>query len=65
MSAPLFFRLGASLDFLLKIGVDNVWRRDHALGAALKEGLNELDAQMLSPQHPRTPAPLLRPGMDK
>lgn len=51
VSVPLFVGLGASMDFLLRIGMDNVWRRNHAMGAALKEGLNELGARVLSPQH--------------
>ena len=51
VSTPLFVGLGASMDFLLRIGIDNVWRHNHAMGAALKEGLNELGARLLSPQH--------------
>ena len=51
VSTPLFVGLGASIDFLLRIGIDNVWRHNHAMGAALKEGLNELGARLLSPQH--------------
>jgi selenocysteine lyase/cysteine desulfurase len=39
------------MQFLLDIGIDNIWRRDHALGAALIGGLNELGAEVLSPQH--------------
>lgn len=52
VSAPLFVGLGAAMDFLLQIGIDNVWQRDHALGAALIERLNEIGANILSPQHP-------------
>ncbi|MDA0334129.1 MAG: aminotransferase class V-fold PLP-dependent enzyme [bacterium] len=50
VNVPLFVGLGASMDFLLRIGMDNVWRHNHAMGAALKEGLNELGAEVLSPQ---------------
>ena len=39
------------MQFLLDIGIDNIWRRDHALGAALIAGLNELGVEVLSPQH--------------
>jgi selenocysteine lyase/cysteine desulfurase len=52
VSAPLFAGLGAALQFLLDVGIDNIWRRDHALAAALKGGLNELGAEVLSPQDP-------------
>jgi selenocysteine lyase/cysteine desulfurase len=50
VSVPLFVGLGASMDFLLQIGIHNIWRHNHAMGAALKEGLNELGATVLSPQ---------------
>lgn len=52
VSTPLFAGLGAALDFLLSIGMENVWRRDHALAAALKEGLNRLGVEVNSPQNP-------------
>jgi cysteine desulfurase / selenocysteine lyase len=51
VNVPLFVGLGASMQFLLDIGIDNIWRRDHALGAALIAGLNELGVEVLSPQH--------------
>lgn len=51
VNVPLFVGLGASMQFLLDIGIDNVWRRDHALGSALIAGLNELGVEVLSPQH--------------
>ena len=50
VNVPLFVGLGASMDFLLNIGIDNVWQHNHAMGVALKEGLNELGAEVLSPQ---------------
>jgi len=50
VSAPLFAGLGASMQFLLDIGIDNIWRRNHALGAMLIKGLNELGAEVVSPQ---------------
>lgn len=52
VSTPLFTGLGAAMEFLLKIGIDNVWQRDHAMAAALKTGLNDLGVEVLSPQHP-------------
>ncbi|MGH7491987.1 MAG: aminotransferase class V-fold PLP-dependent enzyme [bacterium] len=52
VSAPLFVGLAAAMDFLLKIGVENIWRRDFAMASALKEGLNKLGVEVNSPQHP-------------
>ncbi len=52
VSTPLFVGLGASIEFLLSIGMENVWGRVHAMGTALKKGLNDLGVEVLSPQHP-------------
>ncbi len=52
VNVPLFVGLGAAMDFLLKIGIDNIWKRDHAMAAAFIDGLNRIGAQVLSPQHP-------------
>ncbi len=52
VSTPLFSGLGVALDFLLKIGVQNVWRHNFALAAALREGLNKLGVEINSPQSP-------------
>ena len=52
LNVPLFVSLGAALDFLLQIGIDNIWRRDHALAAALRQGLEGLGAGIHSPAHP-------------
>ncbi len=52
VNVPLFVGLGASMQFLLDIGIDHVWSHNHALGAALIKGLNELDVEVVSPQHP-------------
>ncbi|MCG8606616.1 aminotransferase class V-fold PLP-dependent enzyme [bacterium] len=52
VSVPLFVGLGASMEFLLRIGVTNIWRRVHAMGAALADGLSDLGAEILSPRHP-------------
>lgn len=52
VSTPLFAGLGAAMEFLLKIGMENIWRRDHALASALKAGLNQLGVEVNSPQHP-------------
>ena len=51
MSVPLFVGLAAAMEFLLRIGMDNIWRRVHAMGAALINGLDELDVEILSPRH--------------
>lgn len=52
VSTPLFAGLGAAMEFLLKIGMENVWRRDHAMASALKEGLLKLGVEVNSPQNP-------------
>lgn len=52
VSVPLFVGLGASMEFLLGIGLTNIWRRVHAMGAALSRGLSDLGAEVLSPEHP-------------
>lgn len=68
LSTPLFVGLGASMDFLLGIGLDNVWGRVHAMGAALIEGLNSLDVDVLSPQHPNEHSSMITfrlPNVDK
>lgn len=52
VSTPLFVGLGAAMEFLLKIGPDNIWRRDHAMASALKEGLLKLGVEVNSPQNP-------------
>ncbi len=52
VSVPLFVGLGASMEFLLRIGLKNIWRRVHAMGAALSDGLKDLGVEVLSPAHP-------------
>lgn len=52
VSVPLFVGLGAAITFLQKIGIENIWRRDHAMANTLKEELNRIGARVLSPQHP-------------
>lgn len=52
VSTPLFAGLGVAMELLLKIGTENIWRRDHAMASALKEGLNKLGVEVNSPQHP-------------
>lgn len=52
VSSPLFAGLGAAMEFLLKIGMANIWRRDHAMASALKEGLLKLGVEVNSPQNP-------------
>jgi selenocysteine lyase/cysteine desulfurase len=51
VSVPLFVGLGASMEFLLRIGMANIWRRVHAMGAALSKGLSDLGVEVLSPGH--------------
>jgi selenocysteine lyase/cysteine desulfurase len=52
VSAPLFAGLGAAIDFLLKIGMENIWARDAALSTALLNGLQEMsNVEILSPLH--------------
>ena len=52
VNTPYFVGLGAALDFLHRIGVNNLWRRNFSLATVLKDGLNKLDVEVLSPQHP-------------
>ncbi len=52
VSVPQFVGLGAAMHFLLRIGMNNIWRRVHAMGAALADGLGDLGAEVLSPGHP-------------
>ncbi|MCI0691722.1 aminotransferase class V-fold PLP-dependent enzyme [candidate division KSB1 bacterium] len=50
VSTPLFVGLGAGIDFLMKIGMENVWNRDAALSTALLDGLKEIpNVEILSP----------------
>ncbi|MGA9364400.1 MAG: aminotransferase class V-fold PLP-dependent enzyme [Bacteroidota bacterium] len=52
-NAPLMIGLGAAIEFLQSIGMDNVWRRNEALSTRVYEGLSELkNVEMLSPSHP-------------
>ena len=53
VSTPLLVGLGAAIDFLLQIGMENIWRRDFAMASALKNGLNQLGVEVKSPQHPQ------------
>lgn len=52
VNVPLFVGLGASVEFLLGIGLRQVWQRDFALATALKNGFDELGVEVLSPHHP-------------
>ncbi len=51
VNAPLFAGLGAAADFLLQIGIQNVWRRNLALTNKLKNGLQEVGVDYLSPRY--------------
>ena len=52
MNAPLIVGLGAAIDFLRRIGIDNIWRHNRARAGSLTAGLSDLGAELLSPQHP-------------
>jgi selenocysteine lyase/cysteine desulfurase len=52
VSTPLFSGLAAAMDFLLQIGLQNVWRHNFALATTLREGLNALGVEVNSPQSP-------------
>ena len=53
VSTPIFAGLGAAIDFLMKIGMENVWARDAALSTALLNGLQEIPpVAILSPLNP-------------
>jgi selenocysteine lyase/cysteine desulfurase len=52
VNAPLFAGLGASMEFLLRIGLDNVWAHNHALARAFMDGLTEIGARIITPLHP-------------
>ncbi|MGH7596062.1 MAG: aminotransferase class V-fold PLP-dependent enzyme [bacterium] len=50
VSTPLFIGLGSGIDFLIKIGMENVWARDAALSTAFLNGLKEIsNVEILSP----------------
>jgi selenocysteine lyase/cysteine desulfurase len=50
VSTPLFAGLGAAIDFLMKIEMQNVWARDAALSTAFLTGLQEIpNVGILSP----------------
>jgi selenocysteine lyase/cysteine desulfurase len=51
VSAPLFVGLGAAIDFMLHLGMENVWARDAALTTTLRKGLEEIpNVEILSPR---------------
>jgi len=53
VNTPIFVGLGAAIDFLMKIGMENVWARDAALATAFLNGLQEIpNAEILSPLNP-------------
>jgi len=52
VNAPLFASLGASMGFLHRIGLDNIWAHNRALARAFMEGLDELGARIITPRHP-------------
>ena len=53
VSVPLRAGLGAAIDFVNKIGIENIWKRDQMLSAHLDEGLRALPrVTVLSPEDP-------------
>jgi len=54
VSIPLRVGLGAALNFVHTIGIENVWKRDQSLSTRLMEGLKEIKSvKVLSPADPR------------
>jgi selenocysteine lyase/cysteine desulfurase len=50
VSIPLRVGLHAAINFVQKIGIENVWKRDHALATRLFEGLRDTpEVKVLSP----------------
>lgn len=53
VNTPIFVGLGAAIDFLMQIGMENVWVRDAALSTAFLTGLQEIpNVEILSPLNP-------------
>jgi cysteine desulfurase / selenocysteine lyase len=51
VSIPLRFGLGAAINFLQKIGLENVWKRDQSLSTRLFKGLKSIPyVRVLSPE---------------
>jgi selenocysteine lyase/cysteine desulfurase len=51
VSIPLRFGLGAAVNFLQKIGVENIWKRDQSLSTRLYKGLKSIPyVSVLSPE---------------
>jgi selenocysteine lyase/cysteine desulfurase len=51
VSIPLRFGLGAAINFLQKIGMENIWKRDQALSTRLFKGLKSIPfISVLSPE---------------
>lgn len=78
VSIPLRFGLGTAIKFMQRIGMENVWKRDHALSTRLFKGLQEIPyVKVLSPardadrsalitlQHEKLPYLELQSHLDK
>jgi len=51
VSVPLRVGLGAAIDFVQRIGIDNMWKRDKALSTRLFDGLRAIPGvKLLSPE---------------
>jgi selenocysteine lyase/cysteine desulfurase len=51
VSIPLRFGLGAAINFLQKIGMENIWKRDQSLSTRLFKGLKSIpNVSVLSPE---------------
>jgi len=54
VNVPLRVGLGTAIEFIRKIGIDNIWKRDQALSAKLYAGLNDIaGVHVLSPDDHR------------
>jgi selenocysteine lyase/cysteine desulfurase len=52
-NVPLMIGLGAAIDFLHSIGMENVWKRNRSLSSRVYEGLKGIkNVEMLSPEDP-------------
>lgn len=55
VSVPLRVGLGAAINFIHRIGIENVWKRDQSLSTRLFKGLEEIqNVRVLSPENDAT-----------
>jgi len=69
LNVPTFMGLGAAVDFLLSIGMDNVWARNLMMAKKLKDGIAALDGvKDLSPSYENGHSSMITfsiPGVNK